>query len=77
MPQKEKAHQNGGPIPNAIVCQDRAESNSELIELQARILNHRFAIGYCLAAELTLIVWELARDERARIGNSREWYEKI
>jgi hypothetical protein len=24
---------------------------------QARILTQRFAIGYCLAAELALIVW--------------------
>jgi hypothetical protein len=31
--------------------------NKSLVDVQARILTQRFAIGYCLAAELALIVW--------------------
>jgi hypothetical protein len=29
----------------------------DLIETQASALRKRFAIGYCLAAELALIIW--------------------
>ena len=57
MPQKEKAHQNGGSIPEILSLQDSPDLAENLESRQARILTQRFAIGYCLAAELALIVW--------------------
>ena len=57
MPQKEKAHQNGGPIPNAVPGQGSAETNSGLIELQARPLRQRFAVGYYFVALLAPLIW--------------------
>jgi hypothetical protein len=57
MPLKEKAHQNGGPILDHLSSQDTPDTAENLESRQARILTQRFAIGYCLAAELALIVW--------------------
>jgi hypothetical protein len=57
MPLKEKAHQNGGPIPDHLSSQDTPDTGENLESRQARILTQRFAIGYRLAAELAFIVW--------------------
>jgi hypothetical protein len=57
MSQKEKAHQNGGPIPEILSLQDTPDTAENLESRQARILSQHFAIGYCLAAGLALIVW--------------------
>jgi hypothetical protein len=57
MAQKERAHQNGGPIPDHLSSQDAPDTAENLESRQARILTQRFAIGYRFAAELALIVW--------------------
>src|SRR5262249_34944181 len=62
----EKAAWQGGPIPEVSLAAGKIDSDNKALlpltqesarELQARSLRRRFAIGYCLAAELALIVW--------------------
>lgn len=52
MPVKEKARQNGEPIPNAILAQDRPESKASLLNLQVSILTRRCAVSAAMAETL-------------------------
>jgi len=56
MSKKEKARQDGEPIPVISSLQDRSDIGSVETARQAHLLR-RYAVGYCLAAELALIVW--------------------
>jgi hypothetical protein len=54
---KEKARQNGEPIPNAILAQDSAESNLSPLYLQVFRLTQRCAISATAAAILAPFVF--------------------
>jgi hypothetical protein len=54
---KERARQNGEPIPNAILAQDSAESNPSLLHMQVFRLTQRCAISATSAATLAAFVF--------------------
>jgi len=57
MPLTEKGRQKGDPIPNAIVCQDSAESSPQKLQLQIFCLARRFALSAPLAEALAPIIY--------------------
>jgi hypothetical protein len=57
MPVKEKARQNGEPIPNAILAQDSAEFKPQPRDLQVSRLIRRRAISAGLATTLAPIAF--------------------
>jgi len=56
MPNKEKAHQSGGPIPNSVLA-DNSEYISLQIQLQVSTLVRRFGVGADTAATLAPMVF--------------------
>jgi hypothetical protein len=50
MPIKERVHQSGGPIPNAVVCDDSAESKPSL-DFAQELARSVFGRGYIVVHE--------------------------
>jgi hypothetical protein len=57
MAEKEKAHQESGPIPNDGVWRDTSESKAPLIKLQAARLTRRCAISMAMASIVAPLVF--------------------
>jgi len=60
-PEIRRAALPGGPVRRTHEVSCTAESNAAVIELQARRLRNRYALGYCLACSLAPLLWGLPR----------------
>lgn len=57
MPIKEKAHQSGGPIPNAVVYHDATESIAPPLKLQVSRLCRLYAVNGPMAEAIAPLVF--------------------
>jgi hypothetical protein len=60
MAHKEKARPEGEPIPN-IVCQDSAEFNQQLTDLQALRFKRSFGLAFETGLVIAALAFALAR----------------
>jgi hypothetical protein len=57
MPNKEKAHQSGGPISKIVLCTDNAESIALQLHLQVSMLVRRVGVDAGIATTLAPMVF--------------------
>ena len=61
MPLKEKAHQNGGPIPDHLSSQDTPETAENLESRQARTLLRLFSFCQATANTIASLAFAVSR----------------